>query len=332
MLDWIRALPELLDMLLSGSLRFERSELIVPAALLPVSVIVFALLARRNLSRALKVLEAGSGRRVALALLYAVNLASKLVVALLLALLILKPYAVSKVTVPIEKEIESKYMEEEALFVVMIDCSNSMAEAAGNETKLDAAKRLARLMLDEIPENDKVVVAFFADSVVASTSLNASREDAYDLLASFNKTRDYTSIGNAVSYALSLARLGNWPTAVVLISDGENNGGADPLDVARRAATLNVTITTVLVGGPGTSNPALLEEMARLTNGTFIDVSGGFDPSSLPRLIARRTKYSALRRNVRLEEVVEVKDYERPFTLAVKSLVLAVIVMLLTGV
>lgn len=67
-----------------------------------------------------------------------------------------------------------------------------------------------------------------------------------------------TEIGSALSQALASHR-GRHVTDIVLLSDGRNNSGLPPADVARSAASMGIPIHTIVVGDTRPEKNALIE-------------------------------------------------------------------------
>ena len=329
MLPLIESFFKLLEILFK--LHYERTYLL-PLLSVIILPIILILITTRNIRKVFRILEPIKKRKILVFILYPLNILAKIIVLLLIILLILKPYLLSVKTIIIEEEMEGKYMDKSTLIVILIDCSHSMELPFNGSTRLETAKKLAENIVEHLSKNDTIVVAFFADTVVYSTPLNASKEKIINLVKEFNKTEDYTSIGNALTYALTLGTALEKPTAVILISDGGNNGGVNPLKVAEKALKAKTPILTVYIGKRLYSNPVLLYEIAKKSNGTFFEATSDIDYKVFPRIIARKAKYMTLKRHIRLEEKVPVKDYETPFKLITESLILFTLIMFLTGV
>jgi Ca-activated chloride channel homolog len=145
---------------------------------------------------------------------------------------------------------------EEATIVLAMDVSRSMKANDVEPTRLDAARTAAKTFLDEVPEKFRVGVVSFASRAVVVLPPTADRSLA-DVALDSLRPGEGTALGDAV--ALS-ARIGQRqrtsdgkvpPTAVLLISDGANQGGrASPAAASRIARSLGVPVYTVLVGTP----------------------------------------------------------------------------------
>ncbi|MEZ5979939.1 MAG: hypothetical protein R3F34_17245 [Planctomycetota bacterium] len=69
---------------------------------------------------------------------------------------------------------------------------------------------------------------------------------------------DATHVGDALSSALARHR-GRNPVGVLLLGDGRSNGGIDPLDAARGAATAGLPVCSVVIGDTRPLKNAVLE-------------------------------------------------------------------------
>jgi len=152
--------------------------------------------------------------------------------------------------------------------VICIDTSGSMRSRDVAPSRADAAREAARAFIDAVPPGTRVGIVSFASgaNVVAppSADLDAVRE-ALDKLP---PAEGATAIGDALKLATQ-----QMPTTgrriVVLLTDGINNRGADPLEASRLIGTHGIAIETVGVGSsgsgeiiPGTTEPAELDAQA----------------------------------------------------------------------
>jgi Ca-activated chloride channel family protein len=98
-------------------------------------------------------------------------------------------------------------------------------------------------------------------------------------------------------------------TAILLLSDGENTAGVDPLTVAGEAAELNVPVYAIALGTPGGivtvpdqfGNPqtlpvppdyATLETIAETTGGGYFEAPSGEDLQAVYDSLGRRIGYT----------------------------------------
>ena len=180
---------------------------------------------------------------------------------------------------------------EEATIVLALDVSRSMKATDVEPTRLDAARVAAKTFLDEVPEKFRVGVVSFATRAavgVAPTQDRALVTTSLDTL----KPGEGTAIGDAVALSVRVGQpqaegAQAPPRAIVLISDGAQDGGRiDPSEAAQQAKRLGIPVHTVLVGTPDgvveeeltggykritrvPPNPETLEQVAKESGGEF---------------------------------------------------------------
>jgi Ca-activated chloride channel family protein len=147
-----------------------------------------------------------------------------------------------------------KVPREEATIVLAMDVSRSMKANDVQPTRLDAARTAAKTFLDQVPEKFQVGVVSFATRAAVGVAPTQDRELVTAALDTL-KPGEGTAIGDAVALSLRVGRpAGQTPTnapprAVVLISDGTQDGGRiKPADAAQDAKKQGVPVYTVLVG------------------------------------------------------------------------------------
>jgi Ca-activated chloride channel family protein len=158
---------------------------------------------------------------------------------------------------------------EEATVILAMDVSRSMKAKDVQPTRLDAARAAAEGFLAQVPEKFRVGVVSFATRAavgVAPTHDRALVEAALDSLA----PGEGTAIGDAVALSLEVGEPEQLeegaggenededeskdesavtPRAIVLISDGAQDGGSiHPARAAEQARERGVPVHTVLVG------------------------------------------------------------------------------------
>lgn len=189
----------------------------------------------------------------------------------------------------------------EGTVILAFDVSNSMMAADMEPTRMEAAKAAARAFVENQPSTILIgVVAFSTGGLVVQQPTNDQTAvlDAIERLS----TQGGTSLGQGIFTSLNAIagesiiveeeafeegvpplQIGSYPSAViVLLSDGENTGPPEPLDVAQAAAEASVRIFPVGIGSPegivleveGFSivtrlDEAALQEIASVTNGTY---------------------------------------------------------------
>jgi Ca-activated chloride channel family protein len=185
--------------------------------------------------------------------------------------------------------------QRQATVVMVSDVSGSMNAKDVRPDRLTAAKQAARALADKLPRDFRLGLIAFgttASQLVEPTTDKARVKVAIDSLKFAGKT----AMGDGLSLGLDSARTPvpdpatgrprRLPAAIVLLSDGANTVGADPITVAQRARALKIPIYAVALGTPtgtldhvrkdGTvkrtpvpPDTATLQEIARETRGRF---------------------------------------------------------------
>jgi Ca-activated chloride channel homolog len=190
--------------------------------------------------------------------------------------------------------------------ILCIDTSGSMSATDLKPSRAAAAKAAARAFLDEVPAGTRVGIVTFASgaSVVQppTDDLDAVRE-ALDRVPPPNGA---TAIGDALTLAAQQMPA-HGKRVIVLMTDGVNNRGVDPVAAARGAAASGVTIHTVGIGTsgsgeliPGTNELADLDEatlraIAASANGSYASAQDAASLRGAFRDLARATVWEKRR-------------------------------------
>ena len=143
---------------------------------------------------------------------------------------------------------------EQATVILVVDTSLSMSADDVRPTRLEAARRTARALLDRLPEKYRVAVVGFAGRAYVALPPTDDRELAVAALRSLHPAEG-TSLGDAIALATQLAarqRASDGtvpPASILVISDGAQlSGRTTPGTAALRARTARIPIYAVLVG------------------------------------------------------------------------------------
>jgi Ca-activated chloride channel homolog len=143
---------------------------------------------------------------------------------------------------------------EQATVILVLDTSLSMSADDVQPTRLEAARRTARSLLDRLPEKYRVSIVGFAGRAYVALPPTEDRELAVAALRSLHPAEG-TSLGDAIALATQLASRqrasdGTVPPASILVlSDGAQlSGRTTPGAAALRARTARIPIYAVLVG------------------------------------------------------------------------------------
>lgn len=178
--------------------------------------------------------------------------------------------------------------ETRSTIMLAIDTSKSMLDTDLTPNRLDAAVQAARRFLEVAPEDAAIGFVTFSNGAIVRVSPTTDRGQvraAFDDLP----IAEGTAIGDAVLASLSAIQgsgaLAAAPESartsaarILLLTDGANSAGSDPLAAATRAAELRVPIYTVLLGNDAGRPDGLTptETLTALANQT----SGVFTPST----------------------------------------------------
>jgi Ca-activated chloride channel family protein len=182
----------------------------------------------------------------------------------------------------------------QATVVMVTDTSGSMLATDVAPDRLRAAQAAAKTLTGELPNDFKLGLVTFgstADQLVQPTDDKAAVTRAIDGL----EVHGATAMGDGLSLALDAAQIRiprsiRPPAAIVLLSDGANTRGQDPITVATKAKKAGIRVFTVALGTqsgvlqtkdrngnpkqePVPPDTATLQEIARETGGRFYNVS-----------------------------------------------------------
>ncbi|MBV8998043.1 MAG: VWA domain-containing protein, partial [Solirubrobacterales bacterium] len=187
---------------------------------------------------------------------------------------------------------------EQASVMLVTDHSGSMASNDVSPSRLAAAERAANTFIDQLPGNARVGAVAFSDSPDAVQAPSTNHGAARAIINAQN-ANGATDTGDALELALQLLRGADAkhpPAAIVLLSDGAANRGADVTTVARQAARDKIPIDTVALGTPdGTlpspdpftppvavpPDPQLMQQIAQLSGGRSFNAQTADELSSI---------------------------------------------------
>ena len=174
--------------------------------------------------------------------------------------------------------------EPRSTIMLAIDTSKSMAKTDLLPSRLAAGVEAARRFLAVAPKDAAIGLVTFDNGAVVRVSPVTDRGQVSRALGNL-PIGEGTAIGDAVLAALSaiqgsgaLAQTpqssGTSPARILLLTDGANSAGSNPLDAAARAAASRVPVYTFLLGNdPGRSDQLrpteMLTALANQTGGVF---------------------------------------------------------------
>jgi Ca-activated chloride channel family protein len=182
----------------------------------------------------------------------------------------------------------------QATVVMVTDTSGSMKATDVAPDRLHAAQAAAKQMVDTLPTDFKLGLVTFGSTASQLVEPTTDKPAVTRAIAGL-KVAGATAMGDGLSLALDAAHAGipraiRPPAAIVLLSDGSNTRGQDPITVAQRARKAGIRVYTVALGTQGgtlqtkdrNGNPkiepvppdtATLQDIARTTGGRFYNVT-----------------------------------------------------------
>jgi Ca-activated chloride channel homolog len=203
---------------------------------------------------------------------------------------------------------------EEATVVLTMEGSASMNATDVPPTRLEAAKAAASSFLDNLPERFRVGLVSFSNATRVLEEPTDDRETVRNSLESIQGEVG-TAIGDAIRDSIALAprdQSGNRSDkhlfAVLLLSDGANSAGVNPLDVLDEAKEAGVPIYTIALGTDagtveipneygGTQtvsvppDPETLRRIAEETGGRFFEAPTESDLKAVYEEIGSQVSY-----------------------------------------
>ncbi|HTD38660.1 MAG TPA: VWA domain-containing protein [Candidatus Limnocylindrales bacterium] len=152
--------------------------------------------------------------------------------------------------------------------VLCVDTSGSMSATDVSPTRADAAAAAVRAFVDGVPDGTRLGIVAFSSGAGVVQPLTDDKDAVRDVIGRIPPPNGGTAIGDALAAAArALPKSGR--RAIVLITDGVNNLGADPQSVAQQIGNDGIEIDTVGIGTndsgqfvPGTDVAATIDEDA----------------------------------------------------------------------
>jgi Ca-activated chloride channel family protein len=187
--------------------------------------------------------------------------------------------------------------------VLCIDTSGSMAAQDVQPTRADAALAALREFIDRTPQQTAIGIVSFAGTAQEIVPPTRDRDVLRAGLQQVPAPNGATAIGDAFLLAQRMMPP-RGHRAVVLITDGQNNTGLDPMQQAQLLGGRGIKLYTIGIGTnngaliPGTLQEAGIDEdalraYARATGGAY---SRADDASKLREALARLGRTTAFAR------------------------------------
>jgi Ca-activated chloride channel family protein len=180
-------------------------------------------------------------------------------------------------------EIVANVAVHDAAIVLCIDTSGSMSATDISPTRSEASRAAAASFIDSVPDGTRIGIVAFSAAAVPLGPLSDDRAVEREALARLPAPDGGTAIGDALVIASRMLPPAG-RRAIVLVTDGVNNAGSDPIEVAAALGAQGISIFTIGIGTngsgmtiPGTDEDAALDEealqqIAQSANGTYARV------------------------------------------------------------
>jgi Ca-activated chloride channel homolog len=192
-------------------------------------------------------------------------------------------------------EAEARVPRDRATVMLAIDTSKSMLSADVPPTRNEVARSTAGDFLDELPARFQVGLVTFAGAARVEAQPTRDREAVRRALAAA-PIRDGTAIGDALQRSLAAAGAlaenadERPPVTVLLLSDGVNASGRNPLEVAQLAKRQGVQVFTISMSS-SPAEQASLAAVAEVTGGRAFTADSRGDLAAVWRDLGTRITY-----------------------------------------
>ena len=208
--------------------------------------------------------------------------AAKIVAPILLVLALTTPVLIHEYQVIIDTpEKLVKYSGElPARFIFLIDVSPSMYR----ENRIDQAISTCKAFLEKLNVSDQVVIAVFGGEV--REIYMGDPNGALKIIGAIKKYEiKYTSISSALGWAQGLIKASGIPGVVIVLTDGANNYGGDPVQAAWIINASGTPVVFIKVGNDPRGIP-LFHKLS--SKGILVLNANNLDKESL-EMIAEKT-------------------------------------------
>jgi len=204
-------------------------------------------------------------------------------------------------------------------YIVLVDVSPSMHR----ENRLEQAVEAIEQVVATVGSSDRVVIAVFGGRVRELYSGDPG--SALNILRTISDYNiEYTAISTALGWASSRAKSSGLPSIVIVVTDGANNYGGNPVETAKAMSSQGIPILFIRVSSDPRGTSLFYELSA--TGIEVVDV-GSVSGEALEKLLEKAVlekKLEVLRASGRT--VVYVTEYSNTPTYA---LLLAALVLLI---
>ncbi len=320
--------------MLEFPVRFENPLFGIFGAVLGAIFTVLFYLSYNRVRRAEKKLELVKWQRVRKAV-NVTNIIMKVGIIVSFSFLLAVPYFPTVVKIPVQSLSPDQLAKSSVTVMMIMDVSYSMNTSDLSPTRLEAAKQIGTLLVNDAGPGDLIGFISFAGRIYDEALPTANRTEVTDLIAN-QSLHNSTAIGTTLEAAIGILGQSQGGKAIVLFSDGKNNYGiANLTEVGQAAAALKIPIFTVFVGtyGIGNSDPEPLRQISNMTGGVFHEIKTE-EMTTLAREIAgfsQQVKVGALKM-VLNELPFEARDYHTALVIFASLLVCCLFLTWFTGV
>jgi Ca-activated chloride channel family protein len=314
--------------------RFENPLFGILGVILGVIFVILFYLSHKRLRIAEKRLELVKWQTVRRVINFT-NIGMKIGVIVALSFLLAIPYFPITLEVPIEELSEEQLAQTSVTVMLLMDVSYSMNYSDLKPSRLQVAKQIAKLLVNNMSSADLIGFVSFAGKIYDETLPTLNRSNITNMID--NQTlHPSTAIGTALETALGVLETYQGGKAIVLFSDGKNNFGIMNLtSVAEAAAAMEIPVFTVFLGTYGIweADPIALEEVSDMTGGKFYEVKSEEMKALVTEVstISKEVKVGALK--TAFDTLTfESKDYHTPMLFFAALLVVSLFLTWFTGV
>lgn len=152
--------------------------------------------------------------------------------------------------------------------VLCLDTSGSMRAADVTPSREAAVRAAARSFVQNAPQGMRIALVAFASGAEQISELTEDKQTLMQAIENVPPANGATAIGDALALAGRILPPSGH-RAIVLVTDGVNNRGVDPLETAQALGRRGIGISTVGIGTngsgqtiPGTNEEATIDEDA----------------------------------------------------------------------
>ncbi len=200
----------------------------------------------------------------------------------------------------------SRVPSHDATVVICIDTSGSMRAEDLAPTRSAAAQAAARAFVAAAPSGTRIGIVTFSTGASVLLAPTSDLETVRDALDRIPPPNGGTAIGDALELAASTMPA-QGQRAIVLLTDGVNNRGVDPVQASQQVGAQGIRIETVGIGSngsgetiPGTNEAADLDvddlrQIAGNGDGQYVGASDAAQLSNAFRGLAAATVWERKR-------------------------------------